>query len=93
MRLTKLQKRIFEAHYEAWQKGEFTLTQLPTIPQIKKALISGETIQQLWNAAYGAMSITSQLIASDDVFRVMTGKGLLDIRNRFKHYLNKFGIR
>jgi len=96
-RITRLQKEIFDLHLDAFKNNSFKQsnftvegeTPKQTLKRLREALMKRETIESVWNYVWTKeVSITSQVMASNQTFRHITDKAVADTRRGFKNLLN-----
>ena len=95
-RITKRQKEIFDKHLEAAKNKAFdhpATEPLINKDRVTSLLNQGETIESFWNYCWNEASITSQLMASPDIFGYYSGAGLQAARNLAKNVLERLGIK
>lgn len=94
-RITEKQKQIFEAHAKAYQTGNWDYPESfnGNLADLVNALNEGKTMKQLWDQTVSHfVSITSQMMASPEMFGFTSSKFYTDTRKGFKVTLTKIGI-
>ena len=93
MRITKLQNEIYKAHKLAFETNNWDSDSdqhIPIIEEMKK----GFTYKVIWDSLVrNKVSITSQLMMSNDTFRYLSNKAQSDLRSGFKTFLNNLNIK
>ncbi|MGV7234637.1 MAG: hypothetical protein ACQ9ET_00120 [Nitrosomonadaceae bacterium] len=95
MKVTKRQKAIIDAHVEAFKAHNFTYESLPAHQeQLFICLDGGESFKELWDLVWdrSRISITSQLMASHEVFGVLSGTAEKSVRRAFISFLRNNNI-
>jgi hypothetical protein len=84
-RVTKFQKMLIEKHFEAKKTGQWDLNYVKTLAELKDAYFHGLTVKNSYETIESRyVSITSQLIASTDIFAHLTGAYKRDMTRGFK---------
>ena len=94
-RITPKQKQIFEAHANAYKTGNWDYPDgfQGNLADVVNALNEGKTIKKFWEEIVNRfVSITSQLMASPELFNIETSAFYTDTRKGFKVTLTKIGI-
>lgn len=94
-RITPKQKQIFEAHVNAYKTGKWDYPEgfKGNLADLVNALNEGKTIKKFWEEIVTRfVSITSQLMASPELFGIETSAFYTDTRKGFKVTLTKIGI-
>jgi len=94
-RISPKQKQIFDAHAKAYQTGNWDYPESfkGNLTDLIKELNEGKTFKQLWEETVSHfVSITSQMMASPEMFGFTSSKFYTDTRKGFKVTLTKIGI-
>lgn len=91
MRATKKQNEIIKAHFDAFESNNFTPSDGT---HILSQLKDNKTSVLVWQhiVEYN-VSVTSQLMMSNDTFRHISDKAKADIRKGFIRFLNRLNIK
>lgn len=91
MRITKLQNEIYKAHVRAWEDSNWTSkNNRMSTDEIKL----GKTSKLFWEVlVHQYVSITSQIMISNDTFKHLSGVAQKELRRGFKLALNHYNIK
>jgi hypothetical protein len=95
-RITPKQKQIFDAHLEAYKTGNWDYPKgfKGTANELMALVESGKTFKGVWEQVVSRyVSVTSQLIASPELFNHTTDAYVKQARDGFKILLNLYNIK
>ena len=92
-RITKLQKKIADAHIKAFLAGNFDNPAINSVDELKRALINGKTFDWLYSGIETAYaSVGSQLLASPKFFGHISNNYKTSLYKGFKRELTVLNI-